>query len=89
MIDGADHIAGEIWTFELDQMAETLRVLDQIEGYYDRPDDLYQRVIIECHLTAGEKRRAFTYWYAWELSEVSRIECSADGLVRWPRTAVP
>ena len=41
-----DRILGELWELAPEDLAETLRVLDRIEGYGDPGGDLYVRAVI-------------------------------------------
>jgi gamma-glutamylcyclotransferase (GGCT)/AIG2-like uncharacterized protein YtfP len=84
-----DRIAGEVWSFHRADVAEVLRVLDQIEGY-DQPGEanLYERSEVRYELSDGRSGKAFTYFYAAghdRLTARHRIAPAADGLCRWPR----
>jgi len=95
MVAGQDLIAGELWSFHADQMTDTLRALDRIEGYNERGRDLYVRQVIPCHAVedgeadeadeAGEPLRAHAYLYARpeRLARARRIAAEADGVCRW------
>ena len=89
---GDDIIEGEAWKLAELDLPETLSVLDEIEGFYDSPRDLYKRVTIECELIGdqcGEHAAcvtAFTYHFSTTLDEARRIQPSDDGLCRWPVT---
>ncbi|QDS88236.1 Gamma-L-glutamyl-butirosin B gamma-glutamyl cyclotransferase [Rosistilla ulvae] len=68
MTPGDDWIAGEIWTIASPHVAETLVVLDEIEGYDVASDNnLYDRVQIDWHRAPGDSSAggtALTYHYA-------------------------
>jgi gamma-glutamylcyclotransferase (GGCT)/AIG2-like uncharacterized protein YtfP len=85
MIPGSDRIAGELWQFVVEDMAETLAVLDEVEGFSDRAGDWYRRVVIDCETAIG-KTPAWTYLYARlaELRPSQRIHPDAAGFSRWP-----
>lgn len=86
MLPGQDRIAGEVWTFEPHEMAATLEVLDEIEGYFNNPDDLYRRVIVTCILEAGSQVDAYTYHYRHEsLTSAWRIHPKL-GHCSWPNS---
>ena len=44
---GDDWVLGECWQFAPAEMARTLSILDDIEGYSGSPDDLYCRQVVE------------------------------------------
>lgn len=48
IISGDDWVLGERWEFAPQDLLATLKVLDEIEGYRNRADDLYQRQIVSC-----------------------------------------
>jgi len=79
---GDDIIAGELWHIAPEHVSATLTVLDAIEGFYNRPNDLYTRAEILCTTTTGEVT-ALTYYYAHPLSGKRRIHADADGRCRW------
>jgi gamma-glutamylcyclotransferase (GGCT)/AIG2-like uncharacterized protein YtfP len=88
----ADHrILGELWELTPDDMPETLRVLDAIEGYSNAADDLYSRQVVEVHCgiqTGSDEqqvKKAFTYFYARrsELRVEQRIGPDDQGWCSW------
>ena len=85
---GGDRVAGEVWTIRESDAPETLAMLDQIEGYSGRPEDLYERCSVTAKLLrTGQEVDVFTYFFArGELLEECRRVCpsSVDGLCRWP-----
>jgi gamma-glutamylcyclotransferase (GGCT)/AIG2-like uncharacterized protein YtfP len=83
---GTDWICGERWILAPETMRKTLQVLDDIEGYCQRPDDLYFRCIVECHDEDGSVHAAFTYQFAQtdRLLMARRIRASAQGVCLWP-----
>lgn len=89
MTPGVDIVLGEVWRFELQQMPETLRVLDEIEDYRDADDDLYKRVVVDCSVD-GVVERAYTYHYAAALDEQTRVHplvVDNKQICKWPRNA--
>lgn len=85
MTHGHDWIAGDVWRFAIEQIPATLRVLDEIEGHRDRPDDLYKRVVIECETEDDDVVVAYSYHYARDLSTNVQVLADEDGLCRWPK----
>ena len=61
-------------------------MLDDIEGYAQRPDDLYRRCIVECHDEDGTVHPAYTYQYARpeNLVHARRIPPDEASVCRWP-----
>jgi gamma-glutamylcyclotransferase (GGCT)/AIG2-like uncharacterized protein YtfP len=60
-----DCVLGEVWTIAPEHLAETLQVLDQVEGFVlDRHDNEYVRKVVEVTLDGGERVQAFVYEYA-------------------------
>jgi gamma-glutamylcyclotransferase (GGCT)/AIG2-like uncharacterized protein YtfP len=86
MTPGDHWVRGELWTFTIEQMDETFRVLDEIEDYRGRDDDLYKRTIVDCHGGSPRQRAipAFTYVYVQDLSAATEIGPRADGVCSWP-----
>jgi gamma-glutamylcyclotransferase (GGCT)/AIG2-like uncharacterized protein YtfP len=90
MIEGNDRVAGELWHIREQDVAETLTVLDEVEGFNDSPDDWYRRVVIECE-TAAERTSAWTYLYARpaELRTSQRLQPDVTGVCHWSRCLTP
>jgi len=88
LLPGNDWVIGEAWEIAERDLPATLEVLDRIEGFASRPDDLYSRRQIECWLDSAESRRtpvsAWTYFYARQVRTDQRLQPSADGSCRWP-----
>ena len=72
LIAGSNRVLGELWRFAPNDLRETLRVLDGIEGFRNQPDDLYRRVVAECTTDAGQVVPTFTYHYARPLPARAR-----------------
>lgn len=86
IVPGKDRVAGELWELRPEQLAETLRVLDAVEGYYGHEKaNLYVRRIVACNTQDGRTVPAFTYYYADTAAagKYLRVRESADGLCRW------
>jgi gamma-glutamylcyclotransferase (GGCT)/AIG2-like uncharacterized protein YtfP len=83
-VPGDDTVAGELWHIAAGDMAVTLAALDRVEGYANRPDDLYRRVIVECHTASGSVP-AWTYQLALAelLHSARRIKPDEHGVSRW------
>lgn len=63
LAEGENWVQGELWTFLPSQIAKTLQVIDDVEGYEQSPDDLYDRRIISCVLENGQIESAFCYFF--------------------------
>lgn len=61
---GDDIIRGELWRFAADDMAETLHVLDEVEGATQLGSAYYRRVVVACRLDDGRSFPAFAYEFA-------------------------
>ncbi len=48
IVHGDDWVLGERWEFEPQDLLPTLKLLDEIEDFRNRPDDLYQRKVVAC-----------------------------------------
>ena len=81
---GNDWVGGEIWSFLPNQMEATLRVLDEVEELHDQPDDLYRRIVVECHKPDDSIVPAFAYLYAMPLHRAKRVSPGTDGICIWP-----
>ncbi|HUE74163.1 MAG TPA: gamma-glutamylcyclotransferase family protein [Pirellulaceae bacterium] len=84
LIEGTDRVLGEVWRFAPEDMRESLRVLDGIEGFRDQSDDLYRREVVECTTESGIVVRAYTYCYARPLPAGARlVTANASGFLVW------
>src|SRR5262245_21694837 len=63
---GDDVVRVELWEIAEDQLEETLRVLDEVEGYSQDGNDLYVRRLVACHLRDGREVEVWTYYYGNE-----------------------
>ena len=85
LIAGGDRVLGELWHFTLEDLPETLHILDAIEGFRNEPGDLYRRVVIECATESGVAARAYTYHYARPLPASARlVPANPSGFAVWP-----
>lgn len=85
LVEGSDRVLGELWRFAQEDMPETLRVLDEIEGYLSAPGDLYRREVVACTTEGGIVASAFTYFYARPLPADARLVTSnPSGFLVWP-----
>jgi gamma-glutamylcyclotransferase (GGCT)/AIG2-like uncharacterized protein YtfP len=82
---GDDLVRGEVWQLLPEQMDATLRVLDEVEGYAQQPDDLYTRRLVTCRLDDGAEVTAWTYFYRdlEELRRARRVLPNGDGYCEW------
>jgi gamma-glutamylcyclotransferase (GGCT)/AIG2-like uncharacterized protein YtfP len=90
LVPGEDLVAGELWRIAEEHIAATLAALDRVEGFANRPDDLYRRVNIECRTAAGIEP-AWTYQLAQTnlLSSARRIEPDEHGICQWKDHPTP
>ncbi len=86
---GQHTVLGELWFIASDHMHRTLQVLDAIEDYNGREDDLYDRVTITSTvLSTNHQLKAHTYLFKQPLPEESqRIRPDEQGLVVWAADA--
>ncbi len=65
ILRGDDFVLGELWTLRSEDIAETLAVLDDVEGYdASRLDNLYVRIETDAALEDATTARAYVYQYA-------------------------
>ncbi|MFO0904333.1 MAG: gamma-glutamylcyclotransferase family protein [Pirellulales bacterium] len=86
LIPGDDWVAGEVWQLAPEDVAETLRVLDEVECFGVDDVDLYVRREVECWTAAdGQPLRAFVYFLAdeTEARRSPRVPLNAEGLAEW------
>jgi gamma-glutamylcyclotransferase (GGCT)/AIG2-like uncharacterized protein YtfP len=82
---GDDAVRGELWEIAAEHVEETLRVLDEVEGYWQLGDDLYIRRLVTCRADDGREVEAWTYYYGNEakLLQLARVEANQAGEVLW------
>jgi len=88
LVPGTDRVLGELWFLAEADVAETLRVLDEVECYGIEDVDLYVRRVIECWtLDDGERHAAYVYFLADEshARKHSAVPTRADGFAEWTR----
>jgi len=87
ILHGNETIAGELWRIAPGDMEETLRVLDQVEGFGQGGVDLYVRRVVNCRTQSDESVPAFAYYLADEsfARRHFRIQPGCDGICRWGR----
>ena len=56
-------VVGEL--YRLNKVVNSLRVLDQIEGFSPRNPGMFERGTTEVTLPNGERRLSRIYWYRW------------------------
>ena len=85
LVDGSDRVLGELWTFAVDDMSDTLRALDEIECYGQQDVDLYIRRVVVCSTVRGEPVDAYCYFLAdpAAVCDSQRIAPAADGFGQW------
>lgn len=75
LAEGEDWVQGELWQFDPQLVPETTRALDEVEGYYQSPDDLYDRRIIQVVLENGETFSAYCYFFRrWKTTKALRLQ---------------
>jgi gamma-glutamylcyclotransferase (GGCT)/AIG2-like uncharacterized protein YtfP len=82
---GTGVVRGEVWELRPEHMAETLRVLDEVEGFAQREDDLFVRRMVYCKLDDGRELQAWAYYYARraKLREKDHIPGGPTGWSGW------
>jgi len=63
VIAGDGLVRGELRELRPEDMQQTLRVLDEVEGYGGHGDDLFVRRIVHCTLEDGRQHTAWAYFY--------------------------
>jgi gamma-glutamylcyclotransferase (GGCT)/AIG2-like uncharacterized protein YtfP len=89
LIDGDGIVSGELWTIGAGKFDETIRVLDEIEGYGNEDADLYVRKVVDCVTADGERKRAYTYYFAnpSAIRNSPLVPANSDGVSHWRRRA--
>jgi gamma-glutamylcyclotransferase (GGCT)/AIG2-like uncharacterized protein YtfP len=82
---GDDAIRGELWRFAPDDMAETLRVLDEVEGATQLGNAYYRRIVVTCQCDDGRHCAAFAYEFARldRLADIPLVPPGANGQCCW------
>lgn len=89
LVPGSERVVGEVWTIPSQDVDATLRVLDEIEGYRNQPNDLYRRDDVDCWaMGATRSFRALTYLYARPLAEQLKVCPNSQGECIWPQVMV-
>jgi gamma-glutamylcyclotransferase (GGCT)/AIG2-like uncharacterized protein YtfP len=88
LLSGASLVLGEIWTFAPEDIAETLRVLDEIECFSQGGVDLYVRNVVPCRVETDASAPISAHCYfladASAVGSDQRIQVDPDGFSRWP-----
>jgi gamma-glutamylcyclotransferase (GGCT)/AIG2-like uncharacterized protein YtfP len=63
---GDEPVPGELWEIAPEDLEETLRVLDRVEGYGELGQDLYVRRLVTCETSDGRRVPAWTYYFGDE-----------------------
>jgi gamma-glutamylcyclotransferase (GGCT)/AIG2-like uncharacterized protein YtfP len=89
IVPGDGLARGEVWELRSEHLPATLRVLDSVEGFAERDDDLFVRRVVECTLDDGRTIDAWAYYYArvGALREADRLGEGVRGWSNWPATA--
>ncbi len=88
LVAGDDKVLGELWFYDAKELAQVLKVLDEVEQT-NQPglDDLYHRVVVDAFTLAGDPLGSvFTYHYAMNLlaDGFKKIEPRGREYVQWP-----
>ena len=83
---GDDTIRGEIWHLAIEDMPETLRILDEVEGATQLGDAYYRRIVVKCSNDDAMSHQACAY----EFADLSRLRAdqivapNQHGQCAWP-----
>ncbi len=85
LVAGNDLVAGELWRLSKIHIAETLRVLDQVEAAAGDSANLYIRQIVSARLANGDNHTAWAYFFARpaEIAPHQLILPDQQGVCRW------
>ena len=85
VISGDLRVGGERWDFLPEQIPETLRLLDRIEGYQQDTNNLYERKIVDSLDEAGTSIQCFTYFFADEsrAAQYPLVQPDSTGICCW------
>jgi gamma-glutamylcyclotransferase (GGCT)/AIG2-like uncharacterized protein YtfP len=88
IVPGDGLVRGEVWELRHEHLPATLRVLDSVEGFAERDDDLFVRRVVECRLDDGRTIEAWAYYYARvaAVREADRLGDGVRGWSSWPAT---
>lgn len=86
LVQGSDVVEGELWHIAAGDMGETLRTLDEVEGYLPEGVNLYERRVVTCRSETGQMLQAWAYFYARveSLAGKTAVKPGGDGCCRWP-----
>ncbi len=78
-----DTVSGEVWEFREEDMDRVLQVIDRVEGYRDRDDDLYKRITVIAEYGEGaDKVMAYEFANPIDETRFKKIE-PVDGVATW------
>jgi len=85
LVAGEQIVEGQLWRLAPRHLADTLRALDDVEGFVDGQSDLYRRQVISCRTADGQVVSAHAYFWAHPESIVDYrvVAPEADGRCRW------
>jgi gamma-glutamylcyclotransferase (GGCT)/AIG2-like uncharacterized protein YtfP len=85
LVPGDDAIRGELWRLAADDMTETLRVLDEVEGYHQLGDDYYRRIVVSCRTDDGATVDAYAYEFVQPAAIADKpvVSANARGECEW------
>jgi gamma-glutamylcyclotransferase (GGCT)/AIG2-like uncharacterized protein YtfP len=82
---GDDVVRGEVWHLAPEHMAETLRVLDEVEGASQLKSAYYRRIVVACRLDDGSECQAWAYEFgdSNRLTAAQVVSPDERGECRW------
>ena len=85
LVEGDDVVEGELWHLAPEDVDETLRALDAVEGFLPEGTNLFERRVVKCRNAAGQMLKAYAYFYAQpaNLAGKTALRSGGDGCVRW------
>ena len=87
LVEGHDKIQGEIWHLRAEDLAMTLKCLDEIEGFAQGGPDLFVRRVVDCITLERRVVRAFSYFFNQlnAFPDARIVNADSSGLTRWQR----
>lgn len=84
LLDGRHKVQGELWYIAEHDFIHTVQVLDFIEGFQRRDNDLYERRIVACIVhPSGDRILAHAYFYKHAHENIIEVCPNEEGEVSW------
>jgi gamma-glutamylcyclotransferase (GGCT)/AIG2-like uncharacterized protein YtfP len=83
LLPGVERVEGELWELNAGHVADTLRVLDEVEGYNQAQPDWYRRDIVLCYQDGDRPLQAFAYLYCGQVAPHQRVPPDSRGICVW------